>query len=162
MNNRFKRFYLLLVTIFFLILASSCVKGKIEGEFYNIEDAYEQKFLTRDDLLNIAYYYNGSKNINDSDFVPKEVSINELSKSVSNSIKRTHLKRIQEYVENGKIEKVHISHYFGKYGKCIVLTIYDEYIKIDPLIVPEYVIDGVKFLNFSNGSPAGVEVFIKK
>ena len=92
------------------------------GMFYKLGEAYENNFLSRDDLLNIAYNYNGKINVNDADFVAEEISINELDETIINEIKETHLDRIVDDALNPSVDGIDIflSIFFPNFNSCRV------------------------------------------
>ncbi len=130
------------------------------GSFYKLTVAYNNGFLNRNDLLNIAYHYNSYSNINDSDFVPHVFSMDDLDEETITLIKKSHLKRIESDSFHPSIEDVSICNYYGTYNNIVVIRVLDKYILYDPLPpIEEYIIDGVKFLNYVEGYPSGFEVW---
>lgn len=160
-NNIVKKAYLILGLILISFICLGCSYSRGTGKFYKLVEAYENNFITRDDLLNIAYYYNDEKNINDPDFTPKSVSMDELDKRTITEIKYTHLNRIIEEAPTASIEGIHIHKYFGSYNDYVVLLIIDDFTFADIICIDEYEIDGVKFLHFKDGYPMGIEVWTK-
>ena len=142
------------ISILLCLFCSSSLSGcnNYIRYFYTLTDAYNNGYITRADLLNIAYYYNGMTNVNDENFVPTEILQNDLSKKTIKAIKNTYLATILENDPNATIEGVHISRYFGKYGDCVSLSMRDDYTCVDLLpSIEEYIIDGVKFINYIDG-----------
>lgn len=135
---------------------------KPQGKFYKLSEAYEKKLIDREDLLNIAYYYNGKVNINDSGFVPEKTEDKLSDKTLEDMIKATHLNRIVYDTPAADIGGISVSGYFGTYNGCVVVIMRDYYNIVDPIITEEYVIDDVKFSKFADGYPAGVEIWVKE
>ena len=156
-----KKFVKTLFLTFTLSICISTTGCNAYGTFYKLSEAYEKGFLCRDDLLNIAYYYNGEVNINDSGFVPKEVLDDQLDNSTINQIKHAHYWRIRKDYANITIDQITINSYCGTYGKNVVIRVWDKCRKIDIRTYDEYEIGNVKFLNFVNGDPFGLEVWRK-
>ena len=96
------------------------------GEFYTLDEAYENGWLTQVDLKNIAYYYHtryGETEHIDQSFVPTP--------------------KTPETLDN-----IDISQYYGTYNGCVVIGIVSDYLLIDPLLYPEYVIGEVSFFDY--------------
>ena len=130
--------------IFFMsLLAAICLigcKNKKEdvekiGKFYTLQEAYDNKFLNIDDLEKIANLYN-------SNIVGKLDD-----KEQEEEIKKTYLKQLQEKVSNAKIEDVFIRNYFGTYGDCVVVCVWDVCISYD-LFFEDVTIGSVTFKDY--------------
>ena len=65
------------------------------GSFYSLEEAYENGWLTRDDILSIAYYYNqgteGNEELMGESYAPEPMVPETLDEERVNQIKRTYL-----------------------------------------------------------------------
>ena len=144
--------------IFFCLFFTVGCNNKEYGRFYSIKEAYESELIDKNDLLNIAYYYNGNKNINDVDFdiIPIDESL--LTDDIEKKIKKDHLKRIEDDVIDSSIDGVYLLDYLGTYNDCHIIKVRDKYRKIDIYYEPLYIIDGVEFENF--GFP-GIEIWIE-
>ncbi len=129
--------------------------------FLSLEEAYYNGYLSRSNLLNIAYYYNGKKNINDSEFEPQAISKNDLDEATVQNIKETHLKRVKkEYnVPTATIDTIKISGYFGIYKDSVVVIMSCSILKFDLSFEDEHVIDDIRFLNYRSKYPGGIEVW---
>ena len=141
------KFIMLLIII---LLLESCNTSKISAKFYSLEEAYEIKLISKDDLINIAFYYNGEKQINDD-----SISISkkyELTDEESLKIKRAHANRLEDrfndIVESIDINFIYIKAFYGKYNNCYAVHITDRYSSIDIYIEELHLIDGVVFENF--------------
>ena len=120
--------------ICFMLAMIICIGGcnKNVGKLYTLEEAYDLNLITKDDLKNIAYYYN---KLGYSEFVPKSKDPKSISKKNERLIKKTYLRdKLKE--PRLSIKKVHIYEYYGTYN-CY-----------DYIIHEEYIIDGVSFYNF--------------
>ena len=138
----------ILILFFICFILSGCKTNTSNGKFLSIKEAYESKLIDKNDLLNIAYYYNNNENINEEfEFINQDD--NELSSNIINMIKNAHLERIKNKTSNASIDGIIIKKFHGKYKDCYVVEITDSYIMVDVLIEPIYIIDGVKFQNFT-------------
>lgn len=113
-----------------------------DGEFYSLQEAYVNGWLSVEELQSIAYYYQGNE---DESFVPIVLNPEKLSAEAEESIKKTHLQEIKHDYPFANIRGVYIEEYFGTYGDCIAVYVRDDYRKIDVLVVPETEIGGIVF-----------------
>lgn len=105
------------------------------GTFYTLEEAYEAGFLTRDDLMSIAYYHNGGRQNNESvmaeDYAPKPKVPKELSEEISLKIRNTAAYdfRNDESVNAPKAvaDDFKIIEYCGTYNHCVAIMMTDNY-----------------------------------
>jgi len=119
----------------------------IKGSFYSLQEAYDNGWLTQEDLQSLAYYYNVGSN--DESFVPKPKNPESLSKETENMIIKTHLEGIKKDFPTATISDVNIAEYYGVYNDCIAISVRDNYYAIDVLVEPEYIVGGVSFYNFT-------------
>ena len=120
------------------------------GEFYTLDEAYENGWLMQGDLKNIAYYYHtryGETEHIDQSFVPTPKTPETLNEETQNKIKRTYLDEVA-MVPDGTFDNIDISQYYGTYNGCVVIGIVSDYLLIDPLLYPEYVIGEVSFFDY--------------
>lgn len=132
-----------------ILCACNSVSGR--GEFFCLQDAYEQGLLTRTDLLNISYYQNAD-NV-DADFVPKPKNPIELSRKTQKAIKETfayNQRHSIDTIPDAKTKSVTIQEYYGTYNGCIALLFAESDYVFEAL--EEVEIDGVKFY-FSINNP---------
>ena len=109
-----------------------CGKGDIEaGTFYTVTEAYENGWLTREEVMSIAYYHNGGNRYNedimDENYTPLPKTPKVLSKKTENSIKQTHLNRHYQGEDYAELSGVRIDMYYGTYNGCVAVFISDEY-----------------------------------
>ena len=116
------------------------------GAFYTLEEAYEAGFLTREDLMSIAYYHQGSE---DETFSPIPLCPETLGKETERGIKETHLASIREEFPTADLDDVHILEYYGTYGDCVAVHVRDDYRVIDVLEIPQAEIGGVVFYHLT-------------
>ena len=114
------------------------------GAFYTLEEAYENDWLSQSDLLNIAFYYQGSEN---EDFQPTPKDPEALSKEQILEIKKTYLCDVLK-ISDGDVEKINLYKYYGTYNGMIAVGVTDTYYLYDIIVNPEYEIGGVVFYNF--------------
>lgn len=144
--------FLLIISVF---LIQSCNNMNNLGTFYSLEEAYEMKLISKEDLINIAFYYNGEKQINDSSISIKEKI--KLTETQEQKIKNAHADRLKDITDNIDLSLVYIKEYYGQYNNCYAVYIVDYYRTIDVYTIDEYVIDGVKFKDYTIPS---IEIFI--
>lgn len=150
---------LLLFTVLLFLSSCSFNKTKSNGRFYSLEDAVENGFINKEDLWNIAYYYNGNRNVNDEIFKIKDKNPSSLSDEIKNQIKLTHLERIIKENPKTELQGIKIKQYYGNYNGYIAVVVKDSYRVIDILIEEEYIVDDIKFLNFTF---PGLEIWCKE
>lgn len=155
-----------MLSIFFVSILSSCGENQVNyelGTFYGLSEAFRKGFLTHEDLLNIAYYYNWEKNVNE-DFEIKEADVEDLDEFTLNSIIYSHYEKIKDEIPGptNPEENIEIGRYFGTYNGNVCLLVRDDYFAVDIIVIEEYVIDGVKFLNFKDKYPMGIELWVSE
>lgn len=137
-----KRIIILFMMLILSVVLVGCNKNL--GKLYTLEEAYDLNLITKDDLKNIAYYFN---KVESSGFVPKLKNPESISKKNERLIKKTYLRDVLKEPRLS-IKKVHIYEYYGTYNGCIALRITDSYNRYDYNIHEEYIIDGVSFYDF--------------
>lgn len=134
--------------------------GQLEGEFIDLEDAFNEGFISRDDLLNIAYYYNHKVNVNDEDFVLKEINKEDLNEDVFFAIKETHTEKLKRFIESEPaFEDIYVGAFYGNYENCYCISVFYEGIAFDMMFIEEYTIGEVKLLDFATGWGPGIEIW---
>ena len=123
------------------------------GEFADLETAYENGWLTRDDIMHIGYFspshkvvegtLNGNSTWQEVDFVPTK-QIAELGDTAKNAIKEAYNNWL---IKHGETREgyVDLCRYYGVYNNCVVVTmIYNtgfdypawvEYIEVGGIIL---------------------------
>ena len=145
-----------LLSFFCISILSSCAKDYEIGNFYTLSKAFYKGYINHQDLLNIAYYYNGEKNVNE-DFELKEVNQSDLDEYTINSIIYSHYEEKRE--DSITIDEIEITDYYGTYNGAVCVVVFDNTL-VDILVFEEYFIDGVKFLDFVPGFPHGPEIWV--
>ena len=129
----------ILVTVIFLITAlSMLISGcdKKYGNFYTLEEAYNNGLLTKENLEEIAYYINENLNY------PKA-----LNRITEKKIKNDMAYKIscEMNIEKAEARDVFIKAYYGEYSGCYVVRIDYEYWAYPAFPVNKWLeIDGVK------------------
>lgn len=121
------------------------VEEKIVGAFYTLQEASDEGWLTALDLKNIAFYYRGN---GEDGFVASPKIPAELSVSTESKIKHLYLSDLQKKVPEATLADIRIEEYYGTYGNCVVVKVWDDCIDYDLSFIPEQLIDGVLFTNY--------------
>lgn len=108
------------------------------GDFYKLEEAYEQGFISHNDLLNIAYYNHQKYDFaeyewNDPNFIPSLKNPETLSENTQNAIKETYAYNLKTQNDMNNISKdyIDIAYYYGTYNDWIVVEMRDRGIHVD-------------------------------
>ena len=115
--------------------SSSEYVGEITGVFYTVEEAYEAGYLTREDLMSIAYYHN--------EWIPYPET---LDNSIAEAIKKTRAEDLRKNVPEAKAEDIQIIKYYGEYNGNYAVMVDNPYGEYPAVIVDEWeTVGGVKF-----------------
>ena len=125
-----------------------CNNEKKDGNFYTLREAYDKGLLLKEDLENIAYYYNEFE-ISNYNPIPKTPAV--IDKKTEKIIKEMYLEKILNN-KNISVNVVNLYNYYGTYNGNIALSITDDYYVYDYLCQDEYIIDGIIFYNFHEAS----------
>ena len=112
-----KLFYVLsaAVLLFSMAFMTAC-GGESPGTFYSLQEAYNNEWLTQEDLQTIANYHNNNISYPES-----------LSEGIAKSIKKVWAKQYnEEHTDSGdKItgSDVSIRKYYGTYHDCAVVIV---------------------------------------
>lgn len=137
----------------------------IAGKFYSLEEAYESEWLTKEDLMSIAYYLNngrqGNEEIMSEDYAPIPKTPETLSEEVTAAIKQEFWDaNFNELNSNGvTVDDIGFA-YYGSYGKCVAVRVNCSEIALGVYYELDYF--GVLF-QFTSWSPIAnrlVEVWI--
>lgn len=121
--------------------------------FYSLQEAYDNGWLTQEDLQSIAYYYHDTPKRNqykDNDFEP--IPKQELTRQMERKIRQAHLEDFKKAFpgEKARLNNVYILNYFGTYGDCIVVDVADNIpLCRDPLFIDKKEIGNVMFYSYS-------------
>ena len=124
---------------------------EVRGELYTMEQAYENGWLTEDDLKSIACsYYDGTYLSNENPYSGMYTSTEELTEEMETEIKQAFLNQVVNFAE-GNRDRVDIKRYYGTYNGNVVVTIASNYICFDHNIEPEAEVGGVIFKDYWAG-----------
>ena len=143
MTKRLNRIIFLVVIVMALSF-TACTKP--EGSFYTLNEAYDNGWLTTEDLKSTAFYYRGDA---DTGFVAKPKNPETLSAETESAIKQAYLEVLKERKPEATIDNVWIAEYYGTYGDVVVVKVWDDCFMYDLIFIPEVTIGGVLFRNYS-------------
>ena len=145
--------------ILVMMIAMLACEPKKKGDFYTLQEAYDQGLITHDDLKSIAYYQNGGSE--DESFVPMSKNPEVLSNETEKAIKETIVYdvRKEDPVSGGEIKIINITiqNYYGTYNNCVAVMISGA--RPYNAEICEIEIDGVLF-HYNNGNR--IIIFKKK
>ena len=122
---------------------SGCKKRQAIGKFYTLQEAFDQGFLTENDLKSIAYYNNGGRKNNEDkieeDFVPQPLNPKTIPADIQKSIKSDYIYYNEKLDNKTKDSEVKIKYYYGKYNDSYIVilkgpfgyTADDKYFSVD-------------------------------
>lgn len=102
---------------------------KSTGTFYTLREAFVNGWLTREDIMSIAYYHNGGRwhneEIMSEDYEPAPKKPEVLSEFTELKIKSTGAKYCRENYDIAEAEAdgITITQYCGTYGDCVAVMI---------------------------------------
>ena len=111
--------------------SSSVVEEEL-GKFYSLQEAYDNGWLTREELLSIAYYYYeekfprlggryGNEEIMDENYTPLPKTPETLDEEMDLEIRKAYVKG-----NIYRVDTVEIEVYCGTYGECIAVFMHGE------------------------------------
>ena len=113
------------------------------GEFYTLQQAYDNGWLSKGDLRNIAYHKTGDGQR--KGFKPTPKNPETLSAETELALKEDWANRLRDTgTENAVADGVTIHYYYGTYDGLVAIFVSDRYSKHFQVINEEN-IDGVKF-----------------
>ena len=125
--------------------------AEVKGQFYTMEEAYENHWLDEGDLKSIACcYYENDLRYEENPYSGMFTSTVELSEKMETDIKQAFLEQVVRLSEEYK-DDVSIKRYFGTYNGNIVVRMYCEGVCIDHYIEPEAEVGGVIFKEYWEG-----------
>lgn len=114
--------------IFFALIVCCCpICGcnSVQGELFSLQEAFEEGFLTKTDLEEIAYYHNRGEEF---PYLLAEKDALAIRKTVAGTVKEP------DADEKG----VEIVRYYGEYNGCFAVITEDIYHEHPAVIVEEY------------------------
>lgn len=115
----------LVSTICLSFAFSACSEEEIEtGIFYTVTEAYEQGYLTREQVMSIAYYHNGGTKWNEEimgeDYTPLAITPEKLPAEAESALKQDYLDFVWSDTTN-TISDVRIDKYYGTYNGYVAV-----------------------------------------
>ena len=93
------------------------------GEFYSLQTAYDNGWISKGDLRNIAYYYAGDAQ--KKGFKPTPIT--PLSSETELAIKESRLQEIIDRHPNTVADEITIDDYFGTYNGFVAIFLGGDY-----------------------------------
>jgi hypothetical protein len=126
------------------------VRKEGAGMFYTLQEAYDEGWLTQDNLRSIAHYQSAGED--EPNFTPTPMNPKVLSNEAIEAIKEEYLKGLLAATHqdgtllfpNATISDVYFLAYYGTYGGVIAIKISDEFSGYAGVVV-ELVVAGVTF-----------------
>ena len=143
-----KKFFVMGVAMIMVFgLFTGC--GIAKGSFYSLQAAYENGWLTQEDLKTLAYYWNGESD--DENFTPKPKTPETLDAKTEKAMRHFHFSQSIDKREHpfATAKGVYISNYWGVYEDCVVVGTQDNYRQVDILYLEECIVGGVVFIKFA-------------
>lgn len=145
-----KKLVSILISLVCIICIALSFTGCVsKGKFYSLEQAYDNGFLTIEDLQSIAEIYNG-----------EAVCTQELDGKTEKAIKSSIVDILKNEGETkAQIEDTEIVKFYGKYSDCFVVTYDSVYWMYPTNAVNEwfYVAD----IAFHKTNHLGISVWVK-
>ena len=118
------------IAILMLFSLAACREDESVGEFYSLQEAYDNKLLTVQDLMSIAYYH-GSLGGVSGDFIPTPKESEILDAELSNKIRNVFFElyvepHVDEY-DIVTINDVEVSVYYGTYNSAVAVMMKDNF-----------------------------------
>lgn len=127
------------------------------GTFYTVTEAYKKGYLTREQVMSIAYYHNekydfvsdyyyqsgkvSNEEIRDETYTPIPITPEKLSTDTENSIKQTYLDLYYKDKDYAELSGVRIDSYYGTFDGCVAVMITDNYSETTSALRVEEVAD---------------------
>ena len=131
------------------------------GEFYFLEDAYDNGWLTQEDIMSIAYYHNRGRWYNEDimpeNYAPQPKMPEVLSDKTQLKIKSVSAKALREFqnIKNAEADDIIITEYYGTYGDCVAVRTRDNYSGYGTIVFTDLTA-GVKFFY---GDPKLIQIW---
>ena len=145
-----KKFILGLVLV--LLFSALCTGCNAPGAFYSLDEAYDNGWLTQEDLKNIAYYYNSYSAPDlepDYTFIPEPIDPNQLDNQTIKKMKKTYqLTILKDW--KAPLKSVFLKVYYGTYQNCVIAEWGHNWFAYDPYYEKEKMIGDVLFYNYNS------------
>ncbi|MDE6302665.1 MAG: hypothetical protein K2M36_03655, partial [Clostridia bacterium] len=143
----------LLIILILIILVSSMFSGcnATNGQLYTLDEAYDNGWISQEDLRSISYYWN-NKNA-DPSFIPAPIIPSELDPKVDKKIRKAYLQNFNRKYGYGKakLSNIHIYRYYGTYGDCPIIRVSDDILQYDYYFEEQVYIGDVLFTKYCAG-----------
>lgn len=138
----------LLFILILIILMSSMLNGcnATNGQLYTLNEAYDNGWISQDDLKNISYYWNNESS--DSSFIPIPITPSELDPKMDKKIRKAYLQNFNRKFGEAKLNNIHIYNYYGTYGDCPIIYVSDDINLYDYKFEKQVYIGGILFTNY--------------
>lgn len=117
------------------------------GRFYTLQEAYDQGFITENDLKSIAYYNNGGRENNEDkieeDFVSQPLNPKTIPADIQKNIKSDYIYYNDKLENTEKDSSVRINNYYGSYNDTYVLTLRGPFGYA--AVIKDFSVSGYKF-----------------
>ncbi len=117
------------------------------GKLYTLQEAFNQGFITENDLKSIAYYNNGGRKNNEDkiaeDFVPQPLNPETIPADIQKYVKSDYIYYNDKLENTEDISKVKINRYYGNYNGAYVLTLCGPFDYI--AVINDFSVDGYNF-----------------
>ena len=90
--------------------------GQFEGKFYSLKSAYQEGYITKDDLKSIAYYFNTYN-------VQRPTINSQVESAIKQVLCDEHNARYQDTEFLATPDDFSVPLYFGKYGNCYAVSV---------------------------------------
>ena len=120
-------FLLSIICAFGVMFSAGC--NTPTGKFYTLQEAYDNGFLTQEDLMSIAYFNNGGREYNedimDENYVPAPMNPTALSAETDMAIRQSYWDKYykENTPTNRTIDDIGLG-YYGTYNNCVAVKVY--------------------------------------
>ena len=117
------------------------------GKLYTLQEAFNQGFITENDLKSIAYYNNGGRKNNEDkiaeDFAPQPLNPETIPTDIQKYVKSDYVYYNEKLENTEDVSKVKINRYYGNYNGAYVLTLCGPFDYI--AVINDFSVDGYNF-----------------
>ena len=139
-------------------MLSGCDNGKDgletgEGTFYTLQKAYDEGYLTKEEIMSIAYYHNGGRVYNE------EIMSEEYTPIPKNAAYEYNSEHNHE--TKATADGFTIVHYYGTYDGAVAVIVTHSYLGDSPAVVVDnsYSVAGVIFHYWTYNH---IQIYIEK
>jgi len=141
-----------------LSLFSACEPPESQGAFYSLQEAYDNGWLTQEDLRSIAYYHHGGKKAvkdnlehklvwmdEEEGYTPIPITPEVLDAETEKQIKQTRVNERHDEGNKSKAKDISIVEYYGVYNGCIAVMLTERGYRYERILNGNIVND-IRFL----------------